>query len=191
VGGLKGLPATKEITQMSKRTSPYITLDELCQLLGVQTPVERFDHPFDTGTYSAAYDQAIEEGLGEGEAEELALQAESEEEAEIWGNYISAVEHVAKKLFAEHRLTLANVEKGKHRGEYLVSPQKSWVDSADEIIKTINGYGMFYFGTTGEFFRSGPYTPREGVLGHVHWIKSWPDVYEGTKARSLVEARLR
>lgn len=110
------------------------------------------------------------------------------ERDDAWKDYTNALESVFEDLLERHGLKLE-----PFKGEYLyrVVPKTKWDDAATEIVKTINGVGYFYFNTLRQFLDSGPYTARAGVLTHLHWVKHWPDVYEGTKASTMFDRRRR
>lgn len=167
-----------------------ITLDEVCRLFSVET-IESFQDRLignGDGVYHAVYTDAIREGLSEKDAEERASKAETDEIDERIRNYRNAVVAVAEKLFGEHNLLLEEIPK---TGTYRVIPKESWKDSARQIMETVNGVGMFYFSSVKEFCDSGPYTPRQATLTHLHHIRSWGEVYGGGKASTMVDNRLR
>ena len=157
-------------------TSNRIDMDRICKLLKVQTLEDFRERIWD-------------------------LQAE--EESETVNAYIDAVMYVMKECFDKHGLELVAVRpKGKRAlkdwdpdraWEYRVQPcpGRDWCDCANNIRATINGVGMFGFASLHEFLDSGPYTAREAVLTHLGWCPDWYDVYEGGKASSRVERRLR
>jgi len=159
-------------------------IERLVELLGGKM----LEYESSGETYMHFLNEALKEGKTQEEAEELALAAEAEEEAEVWNKFKDAVEFTATDLFHEHDL---EVERCEEDGSYRVYPRTSWKATADHIRQTINGVGYFPFAGLRTFLDSGPYTPREAVVGHLHWIKDWPDVYEGTKAWGMVERRMR
>lgn len=166
-------------------------LNTLATLIGVETPDEwGFELDF-SEAYSYAYKAAIADGATEEEAEEKAQQAEQEEQDEAWGKYADAVYEIAEDLLNKHGLTLVPLGKGPRPFEFKIEPEKSWEDAAAEIIKTINGVGSFEFASVREFLGSGPYTARQAVLGHLHWIKRYPDVYGDSSPRTRLDRALR
>ena len=175
-----------------KKHNAQVTLDELCALFKLDT-IEKFDDRLCSfGTYGEAYKYAIAEGRSEEEAEEAAMKAESDERDEAVTKYRDAIIAAATKLFAEHHLVLTEKKRrGRMTDTFLVAPDKSWRDSAACLVETINGYGMFHFANVRDFCVSGPYTPKEAVLGHLHWIESYPAVYGSTSARSMVDRAMR
>lgn len=159
------------------------SIERLVDLLGGEMP--EFESSGDTYHYVLA--DALREGKTQEEAEALALEAEAEEEREAWEKFKDAVEFIARDLFDKHDLVLD----ARDDDTYHVVPRTSWRVSADHIRETINGVGYFYFAGLREFLNSIPCTPREAVASHMHWVKDWPNVYEGSKAWSLVERRWR
>jgi hypothetical protein len=141
-------------------------------------------------TFIYAHKEAIEAGKTEEEAEGFAMQAEEDEATEAIEKYTKAVMKVVNELYAEHDLELVETDRTCYPYKFQVVPKVSWRESAKKIIETINGVGMFEFRNVDEFLRSGPYTPRSGVMSHLHWVADHPMVYEGTKASRLIERLL-
>ena len=174
-----------------KQLSNKITFDQLCSLLGVSSLSdleEDFFRNQSGASYSFAYSCAIQSDKSEEEAEEIAREAEGQDLGEYTNKYILAVESVAGALFNFHYLNLIET---KTELTYRIVPMHGWAKAANEIIRTINGVGMFYFSSLREFFKSGPYTSRSAVLEHLHHIPYYYEVYEGSKARSMVEKKMR
>jgi len=159
------------------------TMLDLAKLL----ELPQYDDEVYSDTYGIVHKAAIEAGESEEQAERAAVDAESEEEGERWSQYKDAVLHVAEQLCIEHKLTLH--EMNGHRWQF--RPSESWEKAASEVVKTINGYGMFVFSSVKEFMSSGPYTAREAVLGHLHWMHEWYNVYEGSSSKAAFYRRLR
>lgn len=178
-------------TEKIRKLKSVISLDELCKLFKVETMEDFQDRIGGTidSCYGAVYDDAIKEGCSEEEAEDRAREAESDELDTALKDYKNAVISVANKLFGEHNLTLDEMKSGVCR--YAITPKISWDESASHIIGTINGIGMFYFRNVREFKNSGPYTGRQSVLSHLHYIASWGEVYGGGKASAMIENKLR
>jgi len=143
----------------------------------------------------AAYDAFMEdaeyadEQADESQAEEVWQNAEWEAQKEVFAQWHHAVLRAAEDLFEKHELELVPRGKDDLPYEFKIKPLKSWKDAADQIRETINGVGYFHFYTLKEFLDSGPYTPRQAVLGHLHYIKDYPEVYGTYSARSLYERR--
>jgi hypothetical protein len=174
-----------------KNLSAYLTLDQICQIIGVRMPEEVFPEDYNLGYWEDAYKCAIEyEGKTEDEAYEFATKAEAEELSEQWSKYVGAVEGVATGLFAEYHLDLTEQTSKRKGTRYLVSPQKSWRDSCKQMIETINGYGMFFFSDVSDFLRSGPYTAREAILGHLGWFKERHKIYGDYSPEYRIERRM-
>ena len=168
---------------MKKKLKDIFYTGDLAVLLGILEPddfEERVQEYY--STYSTAESEGTEE-----EREQQALQAETDYLSEEYRKYANAVSSVADEVFGEHGLVL--VERGK--GGFKVAPETSWNDAAYKIRDTINGVGSFYFSTLREFLDSGPYTARQAVLSHLHWMASRSDVYGTTSPQRLFESQMR
>ncbi len=177
-----------------KKISDVVTIDDIAKDFKVDSVGDYDEKVLHSGggSYDFVYKQALEAGKTEEQAEEAAREAEDEERDEAVGKYMDAVMFVADRLYGEHGLTLVPKHKGKHQSyDFKVVPEKSWEDAADRIRQTINGVGYFEFNNLRDFLTSGPYTPREAVMEHLHWIASWPEVYGEGKPGSMVERRMR
>ena len=175
-------------------------------MLGVDSPEKRADDVWEQvidNDYSYAEEEAVK-ALPEDATEEQKEEARTgardkcvnEECAEADRKYRDAIRIVAENLFAEHDLCLTEVEKEGEESYFTVSPKvkgyNGWYRAAQHIITTINGVGMFGFSSPRELKDSGPYESMpDAVMQHIHWIADYPEVYEGTKARSLVDSYLR
>lgn len=170
-----------------------ISANELAELLEIRSPDDFWDDVTrGESSYSYVYDAALREGMTEEEAEEAAQKAEQEELDEAMEKYWSGLEDAAETLFGHHALDVDRVMKrGEWTGQYKISPRATWKDAAAEIMGTINGVGTFYYSSVKEFLDSGPYTPRQAVLTHLHWIKQYPDVYGTKSAGRIFESALR
>ena len=95
---------------------------------------------------------------------------------------------VAQQFFNQHSLALYRVSPGLFK----VSPASghTWKTAADSIRKTINTFGMFHFSGLRSFLSSGPYTPKQAVLVHLHWISESLSATDGASPNTLVENRL-
>lgn len=178
----------------TKPISDVVDLDEIARDFKLTTITDYDDSIIDSfaDTWSHARKEALSEGMSEDEADEKAREAEQAERDEAVGHYMDAILRVADKLYGEHGLVLEPKHKGKGRSfEYKVAPEKSWSDAANKIRETINGVGMFEFRDLQDFLRSGPYTARQAVLSHLHWIADWPSVYGEGTPRSMVDRQMR
>lgn len=178
-----------------KKPLQTVTVDDLAKQFKVDT-LEDFDQQVSEAesSYSYVYKEALGEGMSEEEAEQAAMKAEQAERDEAVTKYMDAITAVADDLYGKHGLTLVPIRprKGASRPyEYKVVPEKSWEDAAGHIMQTINGVGLFEYSDLRDFLRAGPWTAREAVLSHLGWIADWPAVYEGRKARFMVERRMR
>jgi len=173
---------------MAKTLTTTISLGDLIKLFKLPDPDE---YETSGDSYSYGYKEAIDEGLSESEAEERGLKYEQSDQDEAFAQIHGGIMHVADRLFGEHGLVLVPKGKGKHPWEFTLKPAKSWKDAGYEIVKTINGVGMFEFSSLKDALDSGPYTEREFVLSHRHWIKQWPEVYGEGRPRSMFDRYLR
>jgi hypothetical protein len=104
----------------------------------------------------------------------------TEEYESACSKYASAWMNVANKLFKEHKLQLFpnNPSYVEDDDVFVVRPASTWNDACSEIIETINGVGMFYFGSVEDLVESGPYDNEEqACLNHLHWMKEHHRVY--------------
>jgi len=124
--------------------------------------------------YGYALRQAAEEGLEGEEAEQFAMQAESDLEAWYHDAYMASIEETVESAFEKVGL-VAELDKKDYK--WRLSPEKSWDDTAKQIVEVINGVGYFHFSTLREFLDSGPYTAREAVEHHFGYAKDYSEVY--------------
>lgn len=192
-GGKTVLPVATDrckMAGMANKISDIIELHALAETLGLPSTEETWDRLAENGYAWEVRSQTEQEVLADGatqeEAEERGMQAEQEVLDEEFKKVVNAIEGVADKLFAEHGLVLTPVKYG-----YKITPEKSWNDAATLVMDTINGVGQFEFRNLREFLDSGPYTARQAVLSHLHWIKRRPDVYGDRSAETLYYAALR
>lgn len=184
------------------KISAKVSIDRLAQLLKLPTSDDMNFEDYTGDVYSDAYNykhkEAFDEGMSDDDAEAVAIKyAEEVEAAEVndaYRKYRHAVEHAAEKLFDQHALELVPVkpkQKDAEPWEFTVEPVKSWEDAAAKLIDTINGVGYFEFASVKDFLESGPYTARQAVLQHLHWIKDRPAVYGDSSARSIFDRDMR
>lgn len=167
-----------------------VSIDDLAKDMGVET-LDAFAERFRKGSqlFDDVYRAVRAQGESEADAEATAESAEAVELRGAVREYAAAVLRAASRLYARHELWLA--PKGSGVRDYKVVPQTSWERAADKIRGTMNGVGLFHFGTLSDFLASGPYTPRQAVLGHLRTITDWPTVYEGRRASRMVEEEMR
>ena len=154
-----------------KELNPFVDHDRMAEIIGVERIGDwdmRIDWQFD-------YDPDNPE-------------EHDAERDEAWIRYSNALESCCKKLLELHHLDLSPTKKP---WLFKIVPKESWEKSAAEVMQTINGHGLFYFASLRIFLDSGPYTPRAAVLTHLHWLKKWPEVYEGTKASRMFDRMYR
>jgi hypothetical protein len=172
---------------MAKRTKTpdTFTFEELCAAVGLKASykgmndlVERnHDYIFGAGDY--AYKQATKDGEDEDKAEEARQEAEMEASDEISTAYIdAAIETIENQLTEHFALDLTEVKGRKNEGmRFKIAPLRTWRESLGQIVETINGVGYYRFDSIREFLNSGPYTEREGVLTHLHYLSDYGRVY--------------
>lgn len=177
----------------ARMSKDKINVDELAKMFEIPAYEDlderNIDYVADAGHYAAEHAQ--KEGLSEREIEEAREEAEMEAQDEVYQPWYDGILHVSEKLFGEHKLELKPIGKDKRPWEYKILPKTTWEDAAREIIQTINGVGYFHFNSLKEFMDSGPYTARESVLSHIHWIADWPRVYGEGTARSMYDRYVR
>lgn len=155
----------------------------------------------DSALYNAVYEAAINDGFSAEEAEEKAGEVETNEVHALERQYLDAVESVAQELFGQYKLRVTiptrKMGRGRTRQEVRlldkirVEPAETWREAAREIVTLINGVGIFHFASLAEFLDSGPYSPCEAVMKHLHWIKRHPDLYGGPRPVMMIERAMR
>lgn len=186
-----------------KPVSDTFTFDQLCAAVGLDANREgamdliedNIETIFQSSEY--AYNEAIEEGASEEEAEEAMQKAQGDREAEIVNAYVdSAVSTIEDQLSEHFALNLIEVTKKDKKGKpteerrWQIKPLRTWKESLKLIVETINGVGYFHFNSVREFLDSGPYTEREGCLTHLHYLAQHGDVYGGQSLERQFERSL-
>ena len=179
---------------MPKKDPQMLTYDDLAELFGLPTldSVEEggWDYVADGG--DLAYAEAKADGATEDVAEEAREEAWEEAQLEIFRLWSNAVEAVAEHEFGEVGLGLQDrwhETGGKER--FWVVPVESWRYSATQIMEIVNGVGYFHFDNLKDFLDSGPYTPREAVLTHLHWLKDRAEVYGDVRPAARYDTAVR
>jgi hypothetical protein len=175
--------------------SDTIDIEALAQMFGIPTFEEAWNEDVDWEAFDYARKEALENGASDDEADEKGRDAEQEDSGERFRLWHDAVTSAVEHEFEEHGLTLVP-RTGRGRDsrtpwEYRVVPTVSWTDAARKILHTINGVGMFEFRNVREFLDSGPYTARQAVLKHLHWLKDRAEVYGDRSARDRYHSALR
>ena len=173
-----------------KRTSEIFDLHGLARAFGLDIDLDKFMddslHYIDEeGGY--AYRAARKEGASEGKAEKAREKAEKMVHDNLELAYIWTVYETIEKE-AEDKFDLNVTQQNPNR--YKVTPKTDWKTSLKKIIETINGIGMFHFSSVKEFLDSGPYTPREGVLTHLHYLADYGSVYGEASLKHQFESNL-
>ncbi len=186
------------MTPAVKRWKPAtVDFDALARLLGAEAMsdyMDRVDHYSSGEVYAHAAREARERGETEDQAEEAGERAEEADRDEACTKYADAVVSVADSLFGEHGLELAPIShrKSKTAWEWRVVPRESWRAACNEIRETVNGVGYFRIESTAEMIRtSSCVSARDCVMGHLHWIKRWPDVYGEPSVTSRIDRAMR
>lgn len=187
---------------VKKRLRTTIGINDLTASLGLRSVSDVFDVAHvDPHIFNAAYDEALKNDCSEEEAECIAKIAEDNEIFSAETKYIDAIQLVAQELYGHHKIRISIPIKMMGRGrdrrgvrildKIKIEPTETWSDAARELMKTINGVGNFHFWSLHDFLDSGPYTPREAVMSHLHWIKRYPDVYGTQNASAMIEYMMR
>lgn len=164
----------------SERLSPYLDLDQVAELLGVES-------------FSSYDDYYIENVSCDcSEQDQDAGKCDCGFEAgrtELFRQYTGALNQIAEHLLDKHGLLL---EETAQEWRKKIVPQVSWRDATKHIMMTIEGHGMFdYHGDVQEFLERGPYTAFQAVMEHLHWMKSYYEVYGDTGAKERMERAMR
>lgn len=179
---------------MSKRLSPYLTLDDVSGLIGLKKGQTRPGKPRIHGQFMEDYDDFFLENNYCSCSEELQDQGKCEcsfdqERSDLFDRYQAAVLAIAETLLKEHGLKL---EATKKSWRWKLTPIVSWKHAATQVMNTIEGYGRFgYNHNLKEFLDSGPYTPFQAVMEHTHWLKEYYQVYGEVDASSQLDRRMR
>ena len=180
------------------------TLDEWCELMGYSTwesvqddidsrggfydyasfddearrEVDEDDYLDEEGELDeSAYDEAVTE-----RADELRLEAEQAHSRRYYNLWEGTVENGMDGALANVKLVAVPSKKiGKHDQTFKIKPAagETWETVLTEIRELINGVGYFIFYSNKELKDSGPYTARQAVLGHLHNLSDYGEVYGG------------
>jgi hypothetical protein len=181
---------------MPAKVKDTLELPQIAKMYGMPDP-EDVDMQFGESEFSmeiqdAAYKQAIDDGHSEEEAEQIGMDAEVEARGEEMRKVRDAMVASAERLLEKHGLELAPVGKDpRNTWTFKVIPTHSWEEAAAKIMQTINGVGQFEFNSLRDFLESGPYTPRQAVLSHLHWTAYWPEVYGEKSAERYYYDQMR
>ncbi len=139
-------------------------------------------------SYEYAYKQAVEDGYSDAEAEQKAMDAESEAVREENDKYINAVQKTINYLFKLHGLHLE-----VNKGMYVITlVDKSWKEVCQKVAETISGYGTFYYEDAKALKEVGPYTSySQAVFNHLHWLKHCPEVFGNIGYGTIYENNIR
>jgi len=113
--------------------------------------------------------------------------------SETYSRWHTGVRTASEQMFAAHRLRLvpAGSKRNLEPSAFYVLPEQDWVAAANEVRKTINGVGIFYYASVRAFCDSGPDTPRSATLSHLHWLNEYPSVYGTPSAQTVFNRAVR
>lgn len=174
---VRGLEAREAV---NSDESPFMTFDDICHLFSL-TSMDAFDDRMELN-YMEEADYArkdAERELREERADEgdESLVDDEAKLQEVWDNaytairdeltqrYINCVESEVEHELEKFGLRLVPIQTEQFYG-YEVVPTTSWLYAVEQTREVVNAYGNFYFQSNAEFMDSGPYTPRDAVLGH-------------------------
>ena len=170
---------------MTDKLKDTFTIEELCEELGIEYD-DGSDWDFGE-VWSIQYDYSLGQGKSEEEAREEAQEAMDSASEDEWKKYAAALENVFEDYFGYADLEV--IEKEGYK--YKLLPKTDWKHSATEIVEIINGVGYFRYDSLREFLDSGPYTPRQAVLSHLHWIKQYGNVFGTHSPEQMLARKLR
>jgi hypothetical protein len=178
------------------------TLDEWCDLMGYSTweslqdgmgdgfydyrsfeeearrQIDEDDYLDEEGELDeSSYDEAVTE-----RADELLLEAEHEAQRGYYNLWEGTVENGMDAVLKSVKLVAVPAKHiGKHNQTFKIKPAngETWETVLTEIRELINGVGYYTFYSNKELKDSGPYTARQAVLGHLHYLSDYDAVYGG------------
>ena len=180
------------------------TLDEWCNLMGYSTWERLQDHMDSQGGYydyrsfeeearreideddyldeegeldESTYDEAVTE-----RADELYREAEDEVARRYYNLWEGTVENGMDGVLANVKLVAVPAKNSGNRNQtFKIKPAngETWETVLTEIRELINGVGYYTFYSNKELKDSGPYTARQAVLGHLHYLSDYGAVYGG------------
>lgn len=177
---------------MAWKVNQNTTIDDLATFFGLPDYAslhdDNIDYIFEAGDWAKKY--ALEQGKSEAEAEEAREEAEMEASDKLHSAWYDGVESAANTLFGEHGLVLKPKGAEERPFDFKIVPEFSWDNAATKILETLDGYGAFHFEDLRDFLDSGPYTAKEAVLTHLHWIKQFPVVFGSYSAQHYFDKAL-
>jgi hypothetical protein len=176
---------------VSKRALTF-TFDEAADFCGVPRVFNYLDN---WGNHSdfwgECYESAVRDlGMSDEKAQETATGMQMKAETRIWEEYIDAVEDAFSTLMGHLDLAVKRIYPKGGVGAFVVTPKRSWKDSAKEVVELINGVGYFEFPSVKALLDSGPYTPREAVIEHIGYAKDYSRIYGGPSAADQIERNM-
>lgn len=185
---------------MSKRIKTQITIDQMAELLDLKIPFDFMENVDFANTWTEAWQFKLNElsrnhdhehsaDLIDDLAREFADKCEDKERDELYSKYCDAIVRVFETFLIHHNLQLNTFS--KKTVKHFIIPVVSWRDAANHILETVNGVGFFYFNSLRDFLDSGPYSPKQAVMSHLHWMKRYSDVYGGYSPQKLLDSFMR
>lgn len=163
------------------------TLETLITAMDLDLPtyeeIDDMNLGFYEESYEYTYKQAVENGYSDNKAGGIAMDARDKAASKTYTDWFNSVKRTINHLLKFHHLKLVS------EGEkiYIEAPQ-SWKKAASQTAETITGCGSFSYNSAKELRDVGPYKSYcEAVIKHLHWLKRYPDVYEGTDYRKIYE----
>lgn len=130
----------------------------------------------------------LNDGATEDQARDLADRATEKEENRLMVAQMESIKTAFEAMLDDHGMELCPMKRSKWLYRILPCAEvrgsdsrrcagNGWRHAAQCIRGTINGVGLFQFDNLKDFLDSGPYTMRQAVLEHLHWMKDYPRVY--------------
>ncbi len=155
-----------------KNICNQISLEDLAKMVKMQSPDQFWEDLSINFNLSEAENNFLSEGKSQEEAESLVLEMERDCLDKEYGNYVNELVSKSEILLQKYDLIIS-----QEKGKYFISPRISWRNAASQVLELINGIGMFHFSSLSEFLGSGPYSPKESVMNHIHHLSSHNEVY--------------
>lgn len=167
------------------RVSNTISIADLTAISCMRNPDHVWDEICDSSIsiYPEAYKKYIAQGKSENEAEELALDAQSNWSDEQFVKYMDELEAKACKnlYFYDLNLSIHHHFHGKSarlkRIEYSVSPSISWKSSLTKLRHLMGAIGTFAYSNQELLDSLGTNSPKQAVMNCIHYISHHREVY--------------
>lgn len=165
---------------MKNEAKQIYTLPEICDKLGIKFPT--YENTNFSDLWSEEYESYVDSGMDEAKAE---LKA-SEVVYADWERYeTQAIKYLDTVLDDWLKKIKLDYQKPT-KTSYKIVPEDDWKDSCKEILDVINGMGYYHYMNLNELLKSGPYTPKQCALLHIHLVNDYGEVYgDGSPARDF------